>query len=345
LISDLEVNLLEIYKYKHPFHLECGDNLPEVQLGYQTFGKMNSEGSNVVWICHALTANSNPEEWWPGLVGKGKLYDPDRHYIVCANMLGSCYGSTNPDSLNPTSGRRYGDAFPLLTIRDIVKSLILLRIHLGVQEIYLATGGSMGGQQVLEWAIMEPLVIKNLVVIGTNAKHSPWGVAFNETQRMALEADPTLFLAQEDAGAKGLEAARAIAMLSYRNYQAYHLTQMEEIEKIDDFKASSYQRYQGLKLRKRFRALAYRVLSKAMDTHDLGRSRGGLGQALSTILARSLIFGIRSDFLFPISEQEEIQKHINEASLEIIDSPFGHDGFLIEYSQITEKVNKFLAGI
>jgi len=333
---------LKTYRYKHPFHLECGDSLPEIELGYMTYGKLSRKGDNVVWICHALTANADPQEWWPGLVGAGKLYDPSRHFIVCANMLGSCYGSTNPDSINPATGTRYGADFPLITVRDIVKSLILLRIHLGIERIFLATGGSMGGQQVLEWAIMEPMVMQNLVVIGTNVKHSPWGIAFNEAQRMALEADQTLYDDSEEAGMKGLEAARAIAMLSYRNYMAYHLTQMEEEEKIDSFKASSYQRYQGLKLRRRFRPLAYRTLSKAMDTHDVGRARGGYKQALSTIRARSLVFGIQSDFLFPISEQEEIRQNIPGALLEVIDSPFGHDGFLIEFAQITHKVHEFL---
>jgi homoserine O-acetyltransferase len=159
---------------------------------------------------------------------------------------------------------------------------------------------------------------------------------------MALEADLTLYEESADAGMKGLEAARAVAMLSYRNYEAYHLTQMEEEEKIDDFKASSYQRYQGLKLRKRFRPLAYKVLSKAMDTHDLGRGRGGYAQALSSIQSQSLIFGIKSDFLFPIEEQREITRYITNAKLEVIDSPFGHDGFLIEFAQITKKVNEFL---
>lgn len=333
---------MKIYRYQYPFHLECGQSLPEIELGYTTYGQINSRGDNVVWICHALTANSDPREWWPGLVGEGKLYDPEESFIVCANMLGSCYGSTNPDSINPATGKRYGEKFPLITVRDIVKGLILLRIHLGIESIHIATGGSMGGQQALEWAIMEPNVIRHLVVIGTNARHSPWGVAFNEAQRMALEADNTIHEEGDDAGMKGLEAARAIAMLSYRNYQAYHLTQMEDEEKLDDFKASSYQRYQGLKLRRRFRPLAYWTLSKAMDSHDLGRGRGGYAQALSIIAAKTLVFGIRSDFLFPLTEQEEITKYIRDAVLEIIDSPFGHDGFLIEFAQITHKVHEFL---
>ncbi len=338
----LRTTRLKTYSYNHPFHLESGEILPQIELGYTTYGQLNSERSNVIWICHALTANSDPMEWWPGLVGENKLYDPSRHFIVCANMLGSCYGSTNPDSLHPVTGERYGAAFPLITIRDIVKSLVLLRIHLGIEHIFLATGGSMGGQQVLEWAIIEPTVIEHVVVIGTNARHSPWGIAFNEAQRMALEADQTLYDETSEAGMKGLEAARAVAMLSYRNYEAYNLTQMEEEEKIDNFKASSYQRYQGLKLRRRFRPLAYKVLSKAMDAHDVGRARSGHKEALSTILSRSLIFGIRSDYLFPLSEQLEIQRYIPSASLEVIDSPFGHDGFLIEFAQITHKVNEFL---
>ncbi|MCB0687417.1 MAG: homoserine O-acetyltransferase [Saprospiraceae bacterium] len=333
---------MKIYRYQHPFHLESGETLPEIEVGYTTYGQLNSQGDNVVWVCHALTANSDPQEWWPGLIGEGKLYDPEKYFIVCANILGSCYGSTNPDSINPVTGMRYGKDFPLVTIRDIVKSLILLRIHLGIDSIYIATGGSMGGQQALEWAIMEPTLIQNLIVIGTNAKHSPWGVAFNEAQRMALEADPTLYSDEADGGMKGLEAARAVAMLSYRNYQAYHLTQMEEGEKLDGFKASSYQRYQGLKLRKRFRPLSYLILSKGMDSHDLGRGRGGYAQALSIIRAHTLVFGIASDFLFPISEQEEISKNIKGAVLEVIDSPFGHDGFLIEFAQITHKVHEFL---
>lgn len=315
-----------------------------MELGYTTYGELNEDKSNVVWICHALTANSDPMEWWPGLVGKDMLYDPAKHFIVCANMLGSCYGSTNPLSINPATDKPYGKDFPLITVRDMVKGLQLLKIHLGIDKIFLLTGGSMGGQQALEWAIMEPLVIRHMVVIGTNAKHSPWGVAFNEAQRMALSADQTLYDYEknEEAGKRGLEAARAIAMLSYRNYEAYHRTQMETKEILDDFKASSYQRYQGSKLSKRFNALSYWILSKAMDSHDVGRSRGGYQKALSTVQSKSLIFGIETDYLFPLREQHQIHKEIPGAVMEVIDSPFGHDGFLIEFDQIHRVVTEFL---
>ncbi|NND06110.1 MAG: homoserine O-acetyltransferase [Saprospiraceae bacterium] len=336
--------MLEIFKYQHPFHLESGEILREVALGYTCYGELNDAADNVIWICHALTANSDPTEWWPGLVGRGLLYDPNKYFIVCANMLGSCYGSTNPGSIDPSTGEPYGMKFPLLTIRDIVKALQLLKIELGVRKIHLATGGSMGGQQVLEWAIMEPNLIEHLVIIGTNAKHSPWGIAFNEAQRMALLADQTFGSNDVQGGKRGLEAARAIAMLSYRNYEAYHRTQMEEDEKVDDFRASSYQRYQGVKLSSRFSPLAYWVLAKAMDTHDVGRARGGLKKALSSIIAKSLVFGIETDFLFPIREQVFLQAHIPRAQLTVIDSPFGHDGFLIEFDQIANSVKSFLKG-
>ena len=322
--------------------MECGATLPAIVLVYHNYGKLNEKGSNVVWICHALTANSDPMEWWPGLVGEGKIYDPTRHFIVCANTLGSCYGSTNPTSTNPETGEAYGTDFPLLTIRDLVKAHQILKIELGVKSIGLATGGSMGGQQILEWAIMEPNLIQKLVVIGTNARHSPWGIAFNEAQRMAIEADPTWRTKATNAGKSGLEAARALAMLSYRNYEAYQKTQMDDEAGIDDFRASSYQRYQGLKLSRRFSALAYYTLSKAMDTHNLGRQRGSVKEALSMIRSQSLIFGIASDFLFPINEQSFIADHIKGAELHVIDSPFGHDGFLIEFDQISNRVMQFI---
>ncbi len=333
---------MEVFSHKQAFVLESGEELPELALAYTTYGRLNADGSNVIWICHALTANSDPAEWWPGLVGAGKLYDPERDFIVCANMLGSCYGSTCARSVDPRTGKRYGYAFPLITVRDIVRALDLLRAHLGIQRIHMATGGSMGGQQVLEWAIMRPDLFRHICVIGTNARHSPWGVAFNEAQRMALEADATLGEDRPDAGKRGLEAARAIAMLSYRNYEAYHRTQMETEDKLDDYRASSYQRYQGLKLSRRFDPLSYLTLSKAMDNHDVGRARGGIAAALAQIKARSLVFGIRTDYLFPTSEQELIQAHIPNAEIHIVESPFGHDGFLIEFDQITERVRAFM---
>ncbi len=325
------------YKHNEPFPLEAGGVLEALQIAYCTYGQLNASGDNVVWICHALTANADAADWWDGLVGAGRVLDPGRYFIVCANMLGSCYGTTGPESLNPATGQAYGRDFPLATIRDMVRAHQLLRQHLGIRGIELAIGGSMGGQQVLEWAVAEPGLFRRLCVLATNARHSPWGIAFNEAQRMAIEADTS------ESGQKGLEAARAIAMLSYRHYDAYRQSQLEENPaKIDDFRASAYQRYQGYKLYKRFKVGAYVALSKAMDSHHLGRGRDSAAAALASISAPTLVVGIRSDILFPIEEQAFLARHIPNARLEIIDSIYGHDGFLVEFEAIAVLLQKFL---
>ena len=325
------------------FPLESGAELQELTIAYTTYGQLSPEQDNVVWIAHALTANADPLEWWPGLVGPGKLFDPEQYFIVCANIPGSCYGSTGPTSVNPETGQPYGEDFPLITVRDMVQAHRLLRAKLGIERIRLAIGGSMGGQQVLEWAIAEPEQIEHIAVLATNARHSPWGIAFNEAQRMAIEADPSLYAGGEDAGKAGLEAARAIAMLSYRNYRTYQLAQQDEGDtKLAGFRASSYQRYQGYKLQQRFDVWSYLTLSRAMDSHHLGRGRGGLEAALQQIKAKALIIGIQSDVLFPVEEQAFLARHIPRSRLELIDSIYGHDGFLIESEAIHQLVQPFL---
>ncbi len=328
-----------------PFELESGESLPELTIAYTTYGRMSPEGDNVVWVAHALTANADAAEWWPGLVGPGKLFSPEKYFIVCANMLGSCYGSTSPRSIDPDTGLSYGKRFPLITIRDMVRAHQKLQAHLGIERIRLAIGGSMGGQQVLEWAVMDPGLFENIAILASNARHSPWGIAFNEAQRMAIEADPTLYGESPDAGRAGLEAARAIAMLSYRNYRTYQLSQEEEDSaKLGGFKASSYQRYQGYKLQKRFDVLSYLSLSRSMDSHNLGRGRESTEAALKRIRANTLVIGIQSDLLFPVEEQAYIARHVARARLELIDSIYGHDGFLIEDEAISRLVRPFLEG-
>ncbi len=334
---------MKYYHLKEPFELEFGEVLEKATICYQTYGVLSEKKDNVIWICHALTANADPAELWPGLVGPGKLFDPEKYFIICANMLGSCYGTTGPDSIDEDKGEIFGMDFPLITIRDMVKAHQLLLEYLGVQKIFLGAGGSMGGQQLLEWAITQPDLFERLCLLATNAKHSPWGIAFNESQRMALEADQSLHEKRPDAGAKGLEAARSIAMLSYRNYRTYSNTQAEQDEsKFEDFKASSYQKYQGQKLQKRFNAHAYWFLTKAMDSHNVARNRESVKKALATIKAKTLIIGIKSDILFPMEEQFILSSYIPISHLEIIDSPFGHDGFLVESEKIELCVRTFL---
>jgi len=321
-----------IFTYNKDFHLESGKTLPGFSIAYSHYGRLNEARDNVIFVCHALTANSDVADWWPDMVGSGLAFDTDRYFVICANMLGSCYGSTGPASINPETAFPYGKDFPLITIRDIVRTQQLLAADLGIRSIHLLAGGSMGGQQAMEWAIMEPQFIKNLFLIATNPRHSAWGIAFNEAQRMALEA-----------GNGGLEAARAIAMLSYRNYDMFDKAQTDEEEKIDNFRASSYQRYQGSKLKNRFDRHSYYTLSKAMDTHHTGRSRGSMQAALSAIRAHTLVIGISSDILFPNQEQRFLADNIKNAVFHAIDSPYGHDGFLIETKQITYLLSKELS--
>lgn len=334
----------KLFTYNQSVKLESGESLPALQIAYSTLGELNASKDNVIWVCHALTANSEVAVWWDGLIGEGKFYNPAEHFIVCANIIGSCYGTSGPTEINPITGKPYYLSFPLFTIRDMVTAHELLREHLGIASIHTCIGGSLGGQQAMEWAIAKPQLIENLILLATNAAHSPWGIAFNESQRMAIAADPTWRHESLDAGQQGMKAARAIALLSYRNYDTYSHSQAEtDIEKTDDFRASSYQNYQGEKLVKRFNCHSYWYLSKAMDGHNVGRGRGGIEKALELISAKTLVIGIRTDILFPVLEQVFLAENIPGAIYSQIDSLFGHDGFLIETSQITESITSFYA--
>ena len=333
---------IKYFYLNQDFVLESGEILSNARLAYHTFGTLNEAKDNVVWIIHALTGNSNPMEWWSDMVGENCPVDPAKHFIVCANALGSHYGSTCALDVNPATGEPYYHDFPDLTIRDLVRSFIELRKFLGIQHIYTLIGGSIGGHQAMEWAIIENDLIANLVLIATSAYHSPWAVAFNETQRMAIQADQTWTKRSRDSGAEGLKTARAIAMLSYRTSEGYNYSQAEEQSKINDFKASSYQRYMGLKLAKRYNAYSYFAMTKIGDTHDVGRDRGSREIALSLIKAKTTIIGITSDLLYPVSDQRFLNIHIKNSILYEIESKFGHDGFLVEKESVNNILTKAL---
>jgi homoserine O-acetyltransferase len=325
----------QYYVLPEPFRTEQGDSIP-VTIAYTTYGTLNAQRSNVIWVCHALTANAQVAAWWPGMVGTGCAFDPDTHLIVCANILGSCYGTTGPATTS-ASGTPYGIHFPKLTIRDLVAAHIRLRQHLGIETIALLVGGSMGGYQALEWALMEPTVPEKLLLLATAAAESAWGIAIHEAQRMAIEADSTWTDTVATAGRAGLMAARAIGMLTYRNYQSFADAQSEpHPEKTDGFRAAGYQRYQGQKLADRFDAKSYWTLTKIMDTHHVARGRNGtIPEVLAQLTQPTLVIGISSDLLCPIVEQRFLAAHIPDATLVEIDSTYGHDGFLIEVSPIT----------
>lgn len=335
--------LLQYYRFAQPFELECGAVLPEYTLAYTTYGALNEARDNVVWVCHALTGNALVHEWWPGLIGENLLLDPRRHFIICANMPGSCYGSTYALSQNPSTGIPYYYDFPMLTTRDMVRAYENLRKQLGIPTIQLGLGGSMGGQQILEWAIEQPEVVQHIIPIATNACHSAWGIAFNEAQRMAIASDATWGQHRPDAGKQGMRAARAMALISYRSYGTYAQTQTDpDIEKLENFRAVTYQQYQGDKLAKRFDAFAYWTLSKAMDAHNVGRSRGGIEKALALIKAKTLVIGVSSDVLFPVNEQKLLAHAIPNAQYTELDSLYGHDGFLIEFESLSRIMGDFL---
>jgi homoserine O-acetyltransferase len=330
----------------NPFPLESGETLAGARVAYRTWGRLNAARDNVVWVCHALTANADVLDWWPGLFGEGYFYDPADWFIVCANILGSCYGSTCPLEADPATGASRFQGFPLLTIRDMVAAHEALRQELGLQHVHTLIGGSLGGQQALEWAVSQPEAFSHLVVIATSARHSAWGIAFNEAQRLAIEADATYHENRPGGGDAGLAAARAVALLSYRGHDAYGNTQTDPDDgRLRDFRASSYQRYQGNKLVARFDAYSYVALTRAMDSHNLGRGRGGVAAALAAIRARTLVLGITSDVLFPLVEQREIAAGIAGAVYGELDSSFGHDGFLLETVKITAALEGFYAGV
>ncbi len=354
--------MLNRFIHNKPFSLESGASLSSLEIAYHTYGELNKKKNNAIWICHALTASSDAADWWSGLVGEGKVFDSKKNFIVCANILGSCYGSSGPLSINPETGEKYYSSFPQITIRDMVNAHILLRKHLGIEKIFIGAGGSMGAYQLLEWAVMEPKLFSKQVLMNTGARESAWGISIHTAQRLAIEADPTWQNESDNAGANGLKAARAIGMLTYRNYETFTGQQTDDDNsKLDNYKASSYISYQGDKLVKRFNAYSYWLLTKAMDSHNLLRGRSQKSTRLPTLIlnevgqevkrmeyilrsikTKILIIGMSSDILCPNAEQKYLAKHLPNSTLKIVDSSYGHDGFLIEWEKLTKATKKFI---
>ena len=346
-----------------PLRMEVGAELGPVRVAYETYGTLNAAGDNVVLICHALTGSAHaawynhPEEkvagWWDPLVGPGKAFDTDRYFVVCTNVLGGCYGTTGPASIDPATGKPYRMRFPQMSIRDMVRVQKAALDALGVKSLVTVAGGSMGGMQVLEWALMYPEMVRSIMPIATAGRHSAWCVALHEAQRQAILLDPDFRGGEYDEQpARGLGIARTVAMISYRSDVEYAARFKRDRVRPDDhfnpenpFQIESYLRYQGKKLVERFDACTYLYITWAMDQHDITRGRGSYEEVLGSIRAPALCAGISSDVLYPVHEQKELARHIPGATYFEIDSIHGHDAFLIEWDQVTKAMNDFLAGI
>jgi homoserine O-acetyltransferase len=330
------------------FTLEDSTTLRDVPVAYQTWGTLNAAGDNAVLVCHALTGDTAVDDWWEGLFGAGCALDPTQDFVVCLNVPGSPYGSVSPLTTKPATGARYGADFPSFTIRDTVRLHRRALVLLGVRQVACAMGGSMGGMQVLEWAVETtddgaPFV-KSLVPIAVGGRHTAWQIGWGEAQRQAIYADPKWndgHYAPEDPPREGLATARMMAMVSYRSQPSLDGRFGREVMPDKDgspYAVESYLHHQGGKLVDRFDANCYVALTKQMDTHNMARDRGAYKNVLGAIQQPTLVVGIDSDVLYPLSEQKELVEHLPHATLEVLSSPHGHDAFLIELDALNRQV-------
>ncbi len=348
---------------ERPLRLEYGGVLTEVCVTFETYGELNAAKDNTVLLCHALTGSAHAAGvqhkgevpgWWDPLIGPGKPIDTREHFVVCANVLGGCYGTTGPSSPNPATGEPYRLTFPRYTIRDIVRVQARLLDILGVDSVRAVVGGSMGGMQALEWATTHPERVRGLVSIAVGARHSAWAIGLNEVARRAITSDPTWQGGGYPPGTQpeaGLGLARAVAMLSYRSVDSLEAKfGRERVSASRDllgrsFEIESYLDYQGVKLVKRFDANTYLYLTKAMDDHDLAEGRGRLRDVLKKITMPSLVVGISSDVLYPEAEVRALAEGLPNAEYARIGSPHGHDAFLIEFPQVAARLRRFLSRV
>ncbi len=316
-----------------PFQLDFGETLPELQVAYRTWGRLSPGQDNAVLVCHALTGSADVDLWWPGVLGPGRALDPARDFVICSNVLGSCYGTTGPSSLDPTSGTVWGERFPEITVRDMVRAQALLLDALGVRRLALVVGGSLGGMQVLEWGVMYPERVAAMIPIATAGRSSAWCLAFSEAQRAALQA--------ANCGRRGLAVARMIAMCTYRSPAELAARFGRTASTAEGFAVQGYLRHQGEKLVARFDPHAYRVLLRAMDTHDVSRWRGEYEAVLRRVEVPALVLSIDSDVLFFPEEQQELARLLPRAELVTLASRHGHDGFLVDADAVNAAIVAF----
>jgi homoserine O-acetyltransferase/O-succinyltransferase len=345
--------------------LQLGGSFGPVTLAYETWGTLNSAGDNAILLTHALTGSAHAYDvehpndpraaWWNPLIGPGRPFDTDRYFVICSNVLGGCYGSTGPASLDPATGRPYGLRFPLVTIRDMVNAQRRLVEHLGVCQLAMVAGGSVGGQQALEWAVSYPELVRKVVVVAATAALTAQAVAFSEVGRQAIMADPRWRNGDYQPGQgpdAGLAIARMLAMITYQSEEAMELRFARRPAQRPDavapsghaafggtFDVEGYLYHQGESLVQRFDANSYLYISRAMDLYDVSEGHTSLEAALRRIQSQALFIGIRSDFLFPAARVRELAEQVRQlggtARYVELDSPHGHDAFLKEWDQMT----------
>ena len=339
----------QFYQLRVPFQLEGGEALTGVQVAYRTWGQLNAQGDNGVLICHALTGSADADDWWEPLFGSGKAFNPEHDFIVCSNILGSCYGTTGPTSINPITGKPYGVSFPEITTRDMVHLQAALLEYLGVQSLRLVIGGSLGGMQVLEWALLYPEKVKALAPIAVSGRHSAWCIGLSEAQRQAIYADPNWQGGNYTLDAspnQGLAVARMMAMSTYRSWDSFTTRFGRQYDASEQFAIASYLQHQGQKLVERFDANTYIILTQVMDRHDVARDRtvpnlSDYESVLQSIQQPTLVVAIDSDILYPPVEQQELANLIPNAQLAWLKSTHGHDAFLIDMDALNEILISF----
>jgi homoserine O-acetyltransferase/O-succinyltransferase len=330
--------------FSKPFATEEGFVFSQTEVEFMTWGELNAGRDNAVVICHALTGNAAADQWFSGLfVPDGVLARGD-YFIICANVLGSCYGTTGPVSINPDTGKRWGGDFPRVSIRDMVNLQRRLLDHLGVKSVEFVIGGSMGGMQALEFGIMDER-IKAIVPIAMGKAHSPWAIGISEAQRRAIYSDPNWQGGHYTNGSQpvdGISAARMMAMITYRTADLFNERFGRNPQNGQNiFQVESYLNYQGQKLAVRFDAVTYVRLTQAMDTHDIARGRGTYQDVLGKVNIPAMIVGIDSDVLYPVKEQMELASLLPYGQYAAIRSQYGHDAFLIEFQQLQDLLGSF----
>lgn len=332
---------------ERPFELESGERLRGVEIAFRTWGELAPERDNAVVVCHALTGSADVDRWWSGVVGPGRAIDPERDFVIAAAALGSCYGTTGPTSLRPaTSARpaaRWGPDFPAITVRDQVRLAVELVDRLGVERIRLVAGGSLGGMQALEWALLAPERVGAVAAISAPARHDAWAIALSALGRAALELDPKFrggAYSDDDPPEAGLELARRIAMLGYRSPENFAARFGRE-RRSRSFAVDDWLAHHGRRLSSRFDANAYLALLGAMDSHDLARDRGSLAEAAARIAVPVLVVASSSDVLYPPVESYELASLLPDVELVTLANPHGHDAFLIEQAALERTLAAF----